>query len=185
MRVTSSADVRDRVVLATLGRAHGIKGSIRARVYNTETALLDPGCVVRITPPDAEDPRAFVECSVEQCTRSGDGWVLKFAGVDDRDGSEELNGAVVWVPREELPSLEDGEFYLVDAPGYAVLDDKGALFGRVSRVEMYPTTDVLVVEREGGADVEIPVVEGVVVGVDHSAKSFTVTREALDALLES
>ncbi len=179
------AEGGERVVLATLGRAHGIRGAIRARVYNTETDLLDPGCVVRISPPDAEDPSAFVECSIEQCQRGGDGWVLKFAGVDDRSGSEELNGALVWVPRQELPPLDDGEFYLVDAPGYAVVDDAGASVGKVARVESYPTTDVLVVERDNGAgELEVPVVEGVLLSVDHSAKRFVVAREALDALLE-
>lgn len=184
MKVTTSAD-RARVVLAKLGRAHGIKGQVRARVFNANTDLLAPGCVVRVTPPDAEDPSAFVECSIESCQRGSEAWVLKLAGVDDREGAEELTGAELWVSREELPALEDGEFYLVDAPGYSVVDDAGAPVGTVSRIETYPTTDVLVVAREGDkGELEIPVVDGVVVGVDHSAKRFVIAREALVALTE-
>lgn len=184
MKVTTSAD-RARVVLAKLGRAHGIKGQVRAKVFNTNTDLLDPGCVVRVTPPDAEDPSAFVECSIEACQRGAEAWVLKLAGVDDREGAEELTGAELWVAREELPALDEGEFYLVDAPGYVVVDDAGAIVGRVTRIETYPTTDVLVIEREGAkGELEVPVVEGVVVGVDHSAKRFVVAKEAIDVLLE-
>lgn len=184
MKVTTSAD-RARVVLAKLGRAHGIKGQVRAKVFNTDTDLLDPGCVVRVTPPDAEDPGAFVECSIESCQRGVDVWVLKLAGVDGRDAAEQLAGAELWVARDELPALDEGEFYLVDAPGYAVVDDTGAAVGRVVRIETYPTADVLVVEREGAkGELEVPVVEGVVVGVDHGAKRFVVAKEAIDALLE-
>jgi 16S rRNA processing protein RimM len=184
VKVTTSAD-RIRVVLAKLGRAHGIKGRVRAKVYNPDTELLEPGCVVRITPPDAQDPGAFIECSIEACQRGADDWILKLAGVDDRNSAEQLTGAELWVPREALPALEEGEFYLVDAPGYAVVDDTGAPIGIVSRIETYPTADVLVVEREDAkGSLEVPVVDGIVVGVDHGAKRFVVAREAIDALLE-
>ena len=186
MRVTH-VESSDRVVLATLGRAHGIRGSIRARVYNTETELLDPGSVVRVSPPDAEDPNAFVECSIEQCQRGKDAWVLKLAGVDDRNGAEELSGALVWIAREALPKLEEGEFYLFDAPGFAVVDEAGAPVGKVLRIETYPTADAMVValDREAGGEIEVPIVEGVVISVDHSNKRFVVAREVIDSLTES
>lgn len=175
-----------RIVLATLGRAHGIRGAIRARVFNPETTLLDPGCVVRISPPDdgevdasASDEPDYVECSIVKRTKAGDGWVLELAGVEDRTAAEELTGATVWVARSALPPLEEGEFYLADVEGYAVFDDAGAPVGRVRKVESYPTVDVLVIAREEGADVEVPVVEGVVLSVDNDARKFVIDREAL------
>lgn len=176
-----------RIVLATLGRAHGIRGAIRARVFNPETSLLDPGCVVRISPPDdgeAEPAESgepdFVECSIVKRTKAGDGWVLELAGVEDRSAAEELTGAIVWVPRSELPPLDEGEFYLADVEGYAVVDEAGALIGRVSKVESYPTVDVLVVARDGAPVVEIAIVEGLVLSVDNDARRFVIDREALN-----
>jgi 16S rRNA processing protein RimM len=177
---------KDRIVLATLGRPHGLRGALRARVYNPSTVMLEPGSVVRVSPPierdegpSNEDERPWVECSIEQRTRGADGWILKLAGVDDRDAAEALRGAELWVARDALPPLEEGEFYLADAPGYAVVDESGALVGRVVRVESYPTTDVLVIEREGGGTIEVPVVEGLVLAVEHEAQRFIVDREAL------
>jgi 16S rRNA processing protein RimM len=177
----------ERIVLATLGRAHGIRGAIRARVFNVETTLLEPGCVVRISPPDgpkdAEDDASggpdYVECSIVKRTRAGDGWVLELAGVEDRSAAEELTGALVWVPRSELPALEEGEFYLADVEGYSVVDGSGTLVGRVTKVETYPTVNVLVIAREAGGSIEVPIVDGLVVSVDNDGRRFVIDAEAL------
>jgi 16S rRNA processing protein RimM len=153
------------------------------KVYNPSTDLLDPGSVVRVSPPENPEPDAFVECSIEHVTRAPDGWIVQLAGVDDRDSAEELRGAELWVSREELPPPGDDEFYIVDAPGYSIVDDRGTLIGRVIAVETYPTADVLVVEREGGGRVEIPGVPGVLVGVEHAEKRLVVDHEVIAGLL--
>ncbi len=180
----AKAMASSRVVLATVTRPHGVRGAVRLKVYNTDTVLLDRGCVVRVSPPEAEGDEAFVECSIEQVTRAPDGWIVQLAGVADRDAAEELRGAELWVPREALPPPGPDEFYLVDAPGYGLADDQGALIGRVIEVESYPSADVLVVEREDGSRVEVPGVPGVLVGVDHEARRIIVDAEAIRGLLE-
>ncbi len=171
------------MVLATISRPHGVRGAVRARVHNPGTTLLDRGSVVRVSPPDGEGD-AYVECSIEAVTRAPDGWIVQLAGVDDREAAEALRGAELWVSREALPPPGPDEFYLVDAPGYEIADDRGALVGRVVEVESYPTADVLVVARADGSRVEIPGVPGVLVGVDHGARRILVDAEVIRGLLE-
>jgi 16S rRNA processing protein RimM len=71
-------------------------------------------------------------------------------------------GATLAVPRDELPPLEEDEYYAFQLVGLTVEEEGGRLLGRVSDVLDYPANDVL--ELDSG--LSLPLVEACVRQVD-------------------
>jgi 16S rRNA processing protein RimM len=71
-------------------------------------------------------------------------------------------GATLAVPRDELPPLEEDEYYVFQLVGLTVEEEGGRLLGRVSDVLDYPANDVL--ELDSG--LSLPLVEACVRQVD-------------------
>jgi 16S rRNA processing protein RimM len=102
--------------------------------------------------------------------------LLAFENVHDRNEAETFRGATLLVPREVLPATEDGEFYVHDILGAAVVGTDGASYGKVVDYITYPSTDVFVVQGE--RRYEVPVVDDFVRSVDPVRK--VVTVEGID-----
>ena len=60
--------------------------------------------------------------------------VVKFEGVDDRDGADRLVGARLAIDETEVPSPPDGFYYHFQLVGCAVHDRATGLLGRVDEV---------------------------------------------------
>jgi 16S rRNA processing protein RimM len=71
-------------------------------------------------------------------------------------------GATIAIPRAELPTLDDDEYYAFQLVGLAVEEEGGRLLGRVRDVLDYPANDVL--ELDSG--LSLPLVESCVRQVD-------------------
>jgi 16S rRNA processing protein RimM len=71
-------------------------------------------------------------------------------------------GATLSVPRDELPALEDDEYYAFQLVGLEVEEEGGRVLGRVRQVLDYPANDVL--ELDSG--MSLPLVEACVRQVD-------------------
>lgn len=48
-------------------------------------------------------------------------YIVKLAGVEDRDQAETLRGCAILVPASDRPDLADGEFYVADLMGLRVI----------------------------------------------------------------
>ncbi|MCU7921790.1 MAG: ribosome maturation factor RimM [Candidatus Thiodiazotropha sp. (ex Dulcina madagascariensis)] len=80
--------------------------------------------------------------------RQGKGIVVQLDGCDDRDRAAELVGCDIAVPREQLPSLESGEYYWTDLQGLRVETLEGVDLGVISHLFETGANDVLVVKGE-------------------------------------
>jgi 16S rRNA processing protein RimM len=128
--------------------AHGLRGEVRVRLFWSASELLfDRDCVLLRSDAGEE------ERDIEELRRTPKGLLLKLEGVDDRDQAEALRGTRLCVPREELPALEEGEYYLCDLVGSEVVTPDGPL-GRVVEVRIHPSVDAIVVQKADGSLVE-------------------------------
>jgi 16S rRNA processing protein RimM len=71
-------------------------------------------------------------------------------------------GAMLAVPREALPALDEDEYYSFQLVGLPVVEEGGRVLGRVTDVLDYPANDVL--ELDSGT--LLPLVEACVRQVD-------------------
>lgn len=136
-----------RVTLAGIAGAHGIGGEVRLKLFAESLASLERyksfeagGRILTLTRlrPDKI------------------GAVAKFAEVADRTAAEALRGVALTVPRDALPALDDGEFYVSDLIGLSAVDTAGAPLGVVVAVENFGAGDILEIARPDGKTFMVP-----------------------------
>ena len=104
--------------------------------------------------------------------RHGNGVVVTFDGVTDRDQALALRGATIAVRRAQLPPPAAGQHYWFDLEGLRVETMDGVALGEVSHLLETGANDVLVVR--GDRERLLPYVPAVVREVDLAAGSIRV-----------
>jgi 16S rRNA processing protein RimM len=163
------------VPVAEVARPHGVRGELRLRVFNQGSDMLLKKPPVRLRLASGEEKPTEILAA-----RATNGAVLvMLAGVSDRNGAEALRGATMLVARDRFPPLDDGEFYACDLEGARAISS-GKDIGHVEGIVTYPTCDVLLVIKDGGARLEVPLIDNFVKRVDVAAG--IVELEGLDEL---
>jgi 16S rRNA processing protein RimM len=163
------------VPLARVARPPRVRGELRLDVYNeASNLLLDADEVLVRLKSGAEH-----EVSVDAARRAGKAILLKLYSVDDRDLADKLRGAEICLPRDSFPPLEDGEFYACDIEGAEVRLGETRI-GKVERFVEYPTAYALLVRKDDGTTVEVPLTDAYVEGVD--AEEGVVLLSSLEGL---
>ncbi len=108
---------------------------------------------------------------IAECKPYKNGMLARVEGCSDRDQAAKYCNALVKVPVDTLPKLDEGEYYWHQLEGLSVTTSKGVLLGKVSYLIETGSNDVLVVRGcEGSVDGKerlIPYLPGQVVkGVD-------------------
>jgi 16S rRNA processing protein RimM len=142
-----------------------VRGEVRLNLFNAESDLLLGMDEVLVRLPDGKEH----EVSIDHARRADKTILLKLHSIDDRDRAEEIRGAKICVPRDKFPPLPDGEFYACDVEG-AEVKLQNARIGIVERLEEYPTTHALVVKKDDGAVIEVPLTEAYVEKIDTEAR---------------
>jgi 16S rRNA processing protein RimM len=151
----------DRVCVAKIGAAHGLRGEVRLQVF-TE----DPDAVIEYGELESEDgTRKFRVSSLRPAKGH---FIAKFEGVNDRNASEALTNIELFVTREKFPEIEEeATFYYADLIGLAVEDKSGKSFGVVGAVRNYGAGDMLEISAKPNAPgTLIPFIEQFVPEVD-------------------
>jgi 16S rRNA processing protein RimM len=158
-----------RLVVARIGRAHGIRGEVTVEVRtDAPEERLGPGAVLHV--PDggrrrelaaAGRPTSFTVTG----SRDNNGTrLLRFAEVADRSAAEALRDTLLEadVPEE---TDEDDAWYEHELLGLAVVDTGGARLGEVAGLRHNPAQDLLVVRTPIGERL-VPFVRALVPVVD-------------------
>ena len=118
-----------------------------------------------------------------QQTKKGPVVLVKLAGVNTREAADALRGSWVFAEEEELPPLEEGEFFLHDLKGLPDQTETGERIGYVREVLRLPGQDKLVVEQKNGREVMIPLVPELVPEINLEEKRIVI--RPIEGLLES
>lgn len=151
-----------QLVVARIGRAHGIKGEVTVEVRTDEPEKrLGPGAVL------ATDPSSVGPLTIETGRVHSGRLLLRFAGVRDRGGAEALRNTLLIadVDPEERPEEPD-EYYDHQLIDLDVVTVDGTEIGRITEVSHLPSQDLFVVERPDGDEVLVPFVGEIVVEID-------------------
>lgn len=141
-----------RIALAAVAGAHGVKGEVRLKLFSDSARNLAAHDYLSV---------GGVRLRLLAVRDQGKNAVARFEGVDDRTAAEALRGSLVEVEREQLPPLEDGEYYYSDLIGLACVDRVGAALGTVVAVENFGAGDLIEVELSGGRRSLIPFRPGI------------------------
>ena len=150
----------ERICIAQIGAAHGVRGEVRLKAF-TE----DPLSVKRYGPLETEDGTRRFE--IEAARPAKDVLVVRLKGVADRNAAEALTNLRLFVPRARLPKAGPGEFYHADLIGLAVTTADGAPYGTVKALHNFGAGDIIeIAPAQGGDTVMLPFTDAAVPVVD-------------------
>ena len=141
-----------RVALAAVAGAHGVKGELRLKLFSDGVESL------------ARHSRLYVggrELALKDIKDGGKTAIARFEGISDRSAAEALRGSLVEIDRDQLPPLEDGEYYHADLIGLSCVDHEGSQLGVVVALENYGAGDLLEIETGPGKCQLIPFKPGI------------------------
>jgi 16S rRNA processing protein RimM len=156
--------VTDRICVAQIGAAHGIRGEVRLRSFTQ-----DPLAVTAYGPLESEDgTRRF---TIEALRPAKDHFVARLSGVADREAAEKLTNLKLYVARDRLPPIEDDEtFYHADLVGLAAVTPEGTALGTVTAVLNFGAGDMIEIRPQGGGEpLMVPFTDANVPEVDIAA----------------
>jgi 16S rRNA processing protein RimM len=150
------------VVVARIGRPHGIKGEVSVEVRTDDPdGRLAPGTVLR-TEPAAAGPLTVVTGRFHSGRL-----LLSFDGCTSRSGAERLRNVLLVADVDPDERLEDpDEFFDRQLVGLRVETVAGAELGELAEMLHLPGQDVLVVRRHDGRESLVPFIAEFVPEVD-------------------
>jgi 16S rRNA processing protein RimM len=163
--------VADRICVAQIGGAHGIRGEVKLKSFTA-----DPLAVKDYGPLASEDGVLQIEIEAVRLLPSlprarGRGregvLVARLRGVVDRNAAERLTNLKLFIPRERLPPPDADEFYHAELIGLAAEGADGTRVGTVIAVHDFGAGDILELRPEaGGATLMVPFNDAFVPRVD-------------------
>ena len=147
----------DLVVVGRIRRSHGVKGVV----------VVEP---LTASPDEVFVPgREFVAGTVKGAVASPEkrlrvemaepfqgGYRVQFNAIADRNEADRWRDRHLLSPRSELPEPDEGEIYLHDLIGLAVVDAAGTAVGSVIAYYELPHDVMVEVERPGAEAVMVP-----------------------------
>src|SRR5471032_920673 len=106
------SDEAPLIELGRVGAPFGVRGWIKVRSYTDPPERIFEHRTLRLTQNGVV--RGY---ALESTGKSGGQLTAKLTGVADRDQAQALRGAAICVPRSELPTRDEKEFYRADLVG--------------------------------------------------------------------
>lgn len=151
--------------------AHGLTGELRVELHTDFPERFTPGSTLLM----GNDLRP---CTVEGAREHRGMILLVLAGVAGRTMAEELRDEWLFIPETEAMPLPEGDFWVHDIIGLAVVDENGRPIGRVTDVLQTGANDVYIItpadKVNKGKEVLIPAIAEVVRQVDLATRTMTV-----------
>jgi len=166
--------VTERICVAQIGAAHGLRGEVRLRSFTQ-----DPAAVTSYGALESEDGTRRFE--IEALRPAKDHFVARLAGVGDRDAAEKLTNLKLFVPRDRLPPVEDEDtFYQSDLIGLAAVTEDGAALGTVKAIHNFGAGDIIeIASMDSDKPLMVPFTADAVPTVDIAGKCIVVVPPAL------
>jgi 16S rRNA processing protein RimM len=170
----------DLVAIAIIKRAIGLDGLCGVRPHGETLERLKTPVTVYI----GDDERRTREAVMEKLVSRQQGPAAVFDIARDRTEAEKLTGQNVYIREDELPPLEDGQYYHFHLKGMAVVSESlGNKIGIVKDTVNLPSTDALEITLMSGYDIIVPYNEQAVVRVDEAERVIVVSDSYIEELL--
>lgn len=167
------------LVVGQISKPHGTRGELLIQSHTDHPGdVFVPGVVLRPGSGDDRGPDPDLPPLRIEATRPFQkGWLVFFAGVEDRNAAARLRGRYLWIERDRLPALAEGELFFHQLVGMEVVTVAGARVGEVSEVYELRPANLLEV-RTGRGTVLVPYLDTIVREVDVAASRVVIDPPA-------
>lgn len=157
------------VLIGKVVATHGIRGQLRVAPYSGDAESILSYHTIVLKGPDGESDSYEVAGS----SVHGKKVIVSLASFHNINQVEHLVGREIFVKREQLPELPEGEYYWCDLIGLKVLTLGGEHLGELSDILAAGGNDVYIV-RTGEKEYLIPAVEDIVAEINIAEGTMTV-----------
>jgi 16S rRNA processing protein RimM len=155
------------ITIGKIRRAHGVDGEMVVEKWSERDELFKPGSVIHAG-------TRLRDLKIRTRRDHDKFLLLSFHGFDDVDQAMELTNLILYVRKESLPALPDGEYYHFELVGLRVEDEQGNNLGVLSEVMVTGANDVYVVTSEDGKEILLPVIPDVIKQIDINSSKMIV-----------
>jgi len=133
----------DYVLVGQISGLHGVKGWVKVYSYT------DPReNIIQYSPWLVRTDKGWQEINLDQGRRQGKGIVAQLDSYTDRDLSAKLIDCDIALHKDQLPQLDENEYYWNDLIGLQVINQDKIEFGIVERLIETGSNDVLIVKGD-------------------------------------
>ncbi|MEM7618159.1 MAG: ribosome maturation factor RimM [Pseudomonadota bacterium] len=154
----------ERICVAKIATAHGVRGLVKLRVFVDNLDLLQN------TLYTSEKDDSSLTLKLKNATAKH--WLAEIEGVNDRNAAEELRGTNLYISKSDMPELEDGEMYVSDMIGLPVFDEQDNEIGKVLALDNFGAGDLLDIKPIGEDSFYLPYTDETV--IDKSSEKIIV-----------
>ena len=147
------------ILIGKIRRPHGVDGEMMIDPYSESVDRFKPGSEVLI----GEDHQPLVIRTRRAMDRA---MLITFKDVTDPDQAGLFRNKFIYIRKEDLQALPDGEYYHFDLVGLNVFDTADQLLGVLTEVLETGANDVYVVKSEKGEEILLPAIESVIISVN-------------------
>ena len=123
------------ILVAKIVAPQGIQGEVRVQTFTASPSDLKDMAVFGNNIPDGS--LHFV-----RLVPNTNVIIARIDGINDRNSAETLRGTELFVARDSLPAVQDGEYYQADLIGLTVVRD-GVELGRVVCFQNFGAGDIM------------------------------------------
>jgi 16S rRNA processing protein RimM len=154
----------DYVEIGKILKPHGLRGQVKVLSYAASIERFSKGKEIYLTREKGKHP--FI---VSEAKGSGNTFIIKLQGWDNRQAAEALTGSSLYVRKEALKELPKGEFYWIQLIGSRVFDEQSRCIGILEHIFSTPAHDIWVV-KSGLKEFFVPAVEEYIASVNQDQK---------------
>ena len=144
--IESSQMSQDNVVVGRLGRAFGVKGWQHLQSFTAPSDNLLAYHPWFLRGQNSDRWQLIEDYEIQN---HNDGYLVRLAGVEQREAAQPFSGSLLGVPAEILADTADGEFYWHQLIGCVVVNEQQQLLGQVDGLLETGAHDVLQIAQSG------------------------------------
>ncbi len=169
MKSGSFDNYEGMIPIGRIIKPHGLRGEVKAKIAidNDEVFRKFKNAVL------SANETSLVKVRIDGSRKAVKGWILHFEGFENLSQVERLCGYYIYVERDYLPELAEGEYYFFQVLGCQVRNESGDFVGTVEDIIETGSNDVMVIRRQDGFNVHeelIPLIKDYIVSMDFERK---------------
>ena len=149
---------------------HGLDGNLKVWSFAHSIETFSPGCSVFLIRSGKESKKKF---TILKALPHKKGILLLLKGIENRNLAENLIGYEICIERDQLPALDEDNWYWQDLVGLDVFDHTRGFIGKVKELFATGAHDILVVVRNQNETL-VPMHKHFVKSIDANKKIITV-----------
>ena len=157
------------VPIGTIGKSYKISGKVHYFPYNKDSLLPEKNMDLWI----GNDEVLKVKFNLEYIQFGYKSNKMKIEGIDNKKQANEIKNLIVYISRDQMPEIQEEEYYLIDLVGCNVFDQNDQIIGIVQDVLSLKANDILVL-NSNKKELLIPLIDDVVKLIDIKNKKILI-----------